>query len=315
MIIEDIIYGKQEVSDPLAKELLKSDTLSRLKNISQQGMPQELWPWPVFDRFSHSVGTYLLLKKIGASLPEQIAGILHDVSHTAFSHITDWIENPGGDEDDQDKRHTEYIRNNEEITNILEKHGFSIQEISHLEKFKILDRDIPDICADRIDYFLRELKLWKNSKIIPDILGSIAVLDEGIVFKSEESALIFAQEFLETQTNHWASSESVRRYFLFAKILQESLEKKIINEKDFEKDDKFVLDKIYASGGEDLISRLDEFKNKNTKPLGLIQEKKFRWIDPKVATKDGVRRISDISKDFGDLLKKKREENKKGVKI
>ena len=33
----------------------------------------------------------LLIKKLGGSVEEQIAGLLHDVSHTAFSHVIDYV--------------------------------------------------------------------------------------------------------------------------------------------------------------------------------------------------------------------------------
>ena len=33
----------------------------------------------------------MLLAKKGASLTEQIAGLIHDVSHTVFSHVIDRV--------------------------------------------------------------------------------------------------------------------------------------------------------------------------------------------------------------------------------
>jgi HD superfamily phosphohydrolase len=34
----------------------------------------------------------LLVRRLGASLEEQIAALLHDVSHTAFSHVIDSVD-------------------------------------------------------------------------------------------------------------------------------------------------------------------------------------------------------------------------------
>lgn len=42
-------------------------------------------------RYDHSVGVMLLIRMLGGTLEEQIAGLLHDVSHTAFSHVADYV--------------------------------------------------------------------------------------------------------------------------------------------------------------------------------------------------------------------------------
>lgn len=41
--------------------------------------------------YDHSMGVFVILRARGAPLEEQIAGLLHDVSHTAFSHVGDWV--------------------------------------------------------------------------------------------------------------------------------------------------------------------------------------------------------------------------------
>lgn len=52
----------------------------------------------------------LLLRKLGASLNEQIAGLLHDASHTAFSHTADWVLGHKETEDYQDIHHERILR-------------------------------------------------------------------------------------------------------------------------------------------------------------------------------------------------------------
>ena len=99
----DRVYGEFEITEPVILELINSASLQRLKDVDQAGY-RPLWVKPDVDtgeydhsRFAHSVGVYLLLRKYGVSLEEQIAGLIHDISHSAFSHCIDYILNSGSE--------------------------------------------------------------------------------------------------------------------------------------------------------------------------------------------------------------------------
>jgi len=96
-------------------------------------------PW--FNRFEHSVGVYLLLRKYRASLQEQVAGLLHDISHTAFSHIIDYVFGRETTHDDHEKFYKE-ILSSSEILAILDKYGLDINAIADLEKFNLLEKEM-----------------------------------------------------------------------------------------------------------------------------------------------------------------------------
>jgi hypothetical protein len=80
MIINDKIYGKVKIEEPVLLKLLKSPSVLRLKNISQFGVPDLYYHFKNYSRYEHSVGVMILLRKLGATLEEQVAGLLHDVS-------------------------------------------------------------------------------------------------------------------------------------------------------------------------------------------------------------------------------------------
>lgn len=90
MICCDRIYGVLNVEEPVFAEIIAAPTFQRLQGIN-------MGPWvpcrPFYSipvsRYHHSIGVFMLLRRHGAPLAEQIAGLIHDVSHTAFSHLSD----------------------------------------------------------------------------------------------------------------------------------------------------------------------------------------------------------------------------------
>lgn len=85
------LYGDFTIAEPVLIELLQDPYMQRLKHIRQYGTNYYTIKKQDFNRFDHSVGVFVLLRKYGASLNEQIAGLLHDVSHTVFSHCGDYL--------------------------------------------------------------------------------------------------------------------------------------------------------------------------------------------------------------------------------
>ena len=108
MEIKDDIYISHRIEDKSLVSLINSSSVQRLKDISQLGIPDEYSHRKGFSRYEHSLGVLILLKNLGASLEEQVAGLLHDVSHTPFSHVMDWVIGDPSKEDYQDNIHKLY---------------------------------------------------------------------------------------------------------------------------------------------------------------------------------------------------------------
>jgi HD superfamily phosphohydrolase len=84
-------YGSSEVEEPVLLELIESPAFQRLKYIHQYGVAYYTTHSEEYTRYDHSLGVFAILRAKNCSLEEQIAGLLHDVSHTTFSHAGDWI--------------------------------------------------------------------------------------------------------------------------------------------------------------------------------------------------------------------------------
>src|SRR4051812_29346399 len=93
MRYEDSVYGAVEIDEPVLLALLHSNAVQRLEQLMQHGVTALLGVTPSTTRLEHSIGVMLLVRRLGGSLQEQIAALLHDVSHTVFGHVIDYVFN------------------------------------------------------------------------------------------------------------------------------------------------------------------------------------------------------------------------------
>lgn len=316
MKIEDRIYGAVEVKEPVLLELIDSPEIQRLKDISQLGIPDEFYHHKGFSRYEHSIGVMLLLKHCKANLEEQVAGLLHDASHTAFSHVYDWVIGSNEKEDYQDKIHKKIISESN-IPNILKKYKINVEKISDLEKFKLLDGKIPDICADRVDYLVRDP--MTKPLLAEYFLKNLRIYDGKLVFSDENSARCFGKQFLRAQLKHWGHPETVLRYQLFAETLNVALQEGIIASVDFYDGEKEILEKIKRSSNLIIQKNLKTLSGKfnykiNEESKNAPLKKKFRYVDPLYIRQGGLSRLSQTNKKFRELIKREQELNDLGIR-
>lgn len=152
----DTFYGPLEVEEPVLLELIDSTAMQRLKEIHQYGIAYYTSHSEEYNRFDHSIGVFALLRMKGAPLDEQIAGLLHDVSHTVFSHVGDYLFQQENHQNSyQDDIHSWFLKQ-VGIDKILEKHGYTVEQVDPKSKrFHALEQRLPNLCADRIDYNLQ----------------------------------------------------------------------------------------------------------------------------------------------------------------
>jgi HD superfamily phosphohydrolase len=304
--IVDRIYGGFEIKEPVIIDLLNSKAIKRLKGISMQGLPQRYWPFPTCSRYEHSVGVFLLLRKLGVSLEEQIAGLLHDVSHTAFSHVVDWVLGDPSKEDYQDSNHLSLLQESDAAP-ILKKFKFNLRSVADLETFPILDSPIPDLCADRFDYAIREINYVRGEEAAKSIVQHLSPFQNHLVFDSISAAELFSRNYLARQREHWAADESRARYYLFSEVLKRSLKINLINLLDFKKTDEEVLEVLEHSKDSKICETLYLLK----RPLKLVEskeetaitlQKKVRYVDPLINLRGNLERLSSLSSSYAKFL-------------
>lgn len=317
MILEDKVYRSEEIKESVLIDLIMSKEVQRLKGISQFGIPDKYYHKKGFSRYEHSIGVLVLLRKLNADLKEQCAGLLHDISHTAFSHVIDWIFGDPTREDYQDNNHL-HILSNSEIPNILGKYNFNYKEISNLENFSLLERKAPSLCVDRIEYSLRELWQERNFSLVDQTIRDIINVNGQLVFKNEEIAKAFTKEYVKMQNNHWAGNEARARYYIFSKILKKAIDKNVISVRDFKKTDCYIIGLLEQSKDNEILKSLDLLKNGfkiKESCKGIELKKKFRYIDSEVLIKTKIKKLSEISSDYKKILEKEKNKSDNYSKI
>jgi hypothetical protein len=288
-----------------------------LKDISQLGMPDEYYHLPGFSRYEHSLGVMILLKKLGAGVEEQISGLLHDVSHPPFSHVIDWAIGDPTKDDYQDKIHEDFLKSSE-IPKILEEHRFDTKFISDYKNFKLLEKQLPSLCADRLDYSLREMCLQKGKVFVEKILEDLSVKENQIVFKTIDIARIFGEEYMHLQKEHWGGDEARSRYHILSGVLNKAFKNNLIGLDDLKKNEEYILKILNNSGDEFILEGLNLLKRgfKIIKDSnGIELKKKFRYVDPEVMGGGTYFPLSKISEEYSNLISLEKKKNLKIDKV
>lgn len=300
MIIEDRVYGKINIQNKLILDLIESSPMQRLKKVGQAGPTSLLRPERNISRFEHSIGVWYLLNKFGATPEEQVAGLLHDTPHTAFSHVADVVF--PNDTHNFHEQFEEKIILNSEIPAILNKHKMNVGKILDKRNFHLLEIDLPDLSADRIDYFLRDTRV---ESLFPDtlvdlFLGGMQVRDSRFYFKDSALARLYALLFMDAGKFIWLDPDSHGSYGVLGGALKKALVIKLISMEDLFKTDDAVLDILKKSNDKFIKECLVKLTPKKHFIYASKSEATFwgpnkpRAVDPLVEIKGGLVRISEI---------------------
>lgn len=311
MYYEDRVYGKREITEPVVLELINCLTFQRLKEIDQIGYFEPYFPGTSHSRFEHSVGVFLLLDKYKVSIEEKIAGLIHDVSHSAFSHCIDYALDVGSEKEHnhQDNIFDDFVRKSE-IPIILKKYNFDLAYILDDKNFPLKEKNLPDLCADRIDYSLRTAVVFKEINNGKYFLDNLIVENENWVFKNFESAKKYADLFLKLNTEYYAGLPSATMFRTVGDYLRYALKQGYISESDLYTTDKKVFDKTEKFLDKDEKLRLlsDRMNNiikavNNSYNYDAIVFCKSRIVDPLFKENGKIRRVSELDSSWVNIIR------------
>ena len=320
MSISDVLYGEFEV-DQVVEELISSKSVQRLKGIHQAGasyLINEKWN---VTRFDHSVGVMLLVKKLGGSVEEQIAGLLHDVSHTAFSHVIDYVFHNEG-ESYHEEIFSSVVKNSE-IPAILSKYGYNYEDILLDDsKWTLLERSAPELCADRVDYTLRDMYTYGYISLeeVHSLLEDVIAVDGKMVLQSVEIAEWFTETYYKEVIDFFMKPMNIYGNDMLAKTLKLALHKRIIHADDFLLEDDELISKLQQCNDSEVHALLRKVhpnvKVKDDRnDYDLYQKNKVRLIDPPLLREGEVVTSSVVSEKIRQMSEVAYEKAVRGMYV
>lgn len=285
----DKIYGTYRLSG-IFEKLIQSSPFQRLKRIHQGGAIFLIKPEINHTRYEHSIGVMHLIQRLGGEEKEQVAGLLHDLSHTAFSHLVDYVLD--NEKEDYHEQVFEKVLTSSEIKAILKQYGYNSQDFFHMKSFKLLAHPLPGLSADRIDYTLRDLYQIGMLRLneIDWFLGGLIVVEGRTICKGIEYATWFQKKYQILIQDYFNSPAANKINNQMKILLQDCLKKKVITMADFEEDDFFLMNKIETTMHKRIHNLLPSF----TEGKNAVTQKS-RIVDPEVVLNGKLIKVSDLT--------------------
>ena len=291
MIVNDSVYGQIEFSNSLEKIIL-TKPIQRLKNINQGGAIFLAYPNIKTTRFEHSLGVCHLIKVLGGNEREQIAGLLHDISHTAFSHIIDYVLD-NKDEDFHEHYKLRFL-NQEDLFKVLRSLELEPKDFVEDKHFTLLEAEHPFLCADRIDYTLRDLIAWGkiSQQQAQEFIESLFILDGKIVIKSVFWGQWFKDNYEYLNNYIFQDSKNIAANALLSQLLKEALSNEVVTIEDFFLDERYIINKLNSCSSfkQSFNSIAIQIENENDRPNNINLKRRF--VNPLVVENKRVAQLS-----------------------
>jgi hypothetical protein len=156
-----------------------------------------------YSRFNHSLGVALIIWNFTHDKKQSIAGLLHDVSTPAFSHVVDFKNGDALKQESTESLNENLILNDKSLKEKLALDGLVPSDVKNYHLFPIADNEMPGLSADRLEYMypsgaalnsvwsLEEVK--KNYSSIEILKNEKNELELGFV--DEKEALLYTEKF------------------------------------------------------------------------------------------------------------------------
>lgn len=284
-----------------------------------------------YSRLDHSVGVALIIWNFTKDKTQTIAGLLHDVSTTVFSHVSDFRKGDALTQTSTEEPTTKMILSDSALCKLLKSDGIEPKDVVDYHIYPIADNEIPSLSADRLEYMYPSGVALDGSWTFEEIAktyNDLIILKneenkEELGFKTIEMAELYCKKFC--MIGHILQlNENKLCLQLLSQIMSKAVELKVLQEEDFmtlseakiiEKIESFISKKTLSVEEQKFATMYNTFR-KMTKvehtSQKLPEDKYFcvslkvkqRYINPlvKVGTNaQQAKRLSEVS-DFANKL-------------
>ena len=284
-----------------------------------------------YSRLDHSVGVALIIWNFTKDKTQTIAGLLHDVSTTVFSHVSDFRKGDALTQTTTEEPTTKMILSDSALCKLLESDGIEPKDVVDYHIYPIADNEIPSLSADRLEYMYPSGLALDGSWSLEEIAKTYNDLTifkneenkDELGFNSVEIAELYCKKFC--MIGHILQlNENKLSLQLLSQIMSNAVELNVLQEEDFmtlseskiiEKIESFISKKTLSVEEQKFATMYNTFR-KMTKvehtSQKLPEDKYFcvslkvkqRYINPLVkvgSNSQQAKRLSEVS-DFANKL-------------
>ncbi|MBR6583521.1 MAG: hypothetical protein IKK80_07940 [Treponema sp.] len=221
-----------------------------------------------YSRLDHSVGVALIIWNFTKDKTQTIAGLLHDVSTTVFSHVSDFRKGDALTQTSTEEPTTKMILSDSALCKLLKSDGIEPKDVVDYHIYPIADNEIPSLSADRLEYMYPSgLALdgsWTFEEIAKTYNDLIILKNEEnkeeLGFKTIEMAELYCKKFC--MIGHILQlNENKLSLQLLSQIMSKAVELNVLQEEDF-----------MTLSESKIIEKIESFISKKTLS---IEEQKF----------------------------------------
>ena len=254
-LIKDPVHGYISLNEDEVK-VLDTYPVQRLRRIIQLPFVYLVYPGARHTRFDHSLGCMYLAGEFAERLGFdehrrkvlRLAGLLHDLGHTPYSHLLEPLLEEAGTT--HEEMTIKILENSEELREAVEGCGVSVDEVIDVLRGKGAESAIISgpMDADKLDFLMRDSYFTGASYGLLDakriiwrsrVIGDRLALSLKAIGAVEEMALARYQSFMNIYFHH--AVRAAQTIFLRAVRMLEELDFSSMNVQEYLSYDDYVL--------------------------------------------------------------------------